>query len=371
MRESKQLLRATKRFARENRLTSWWHLWSTLFIFSALITIACIPEVFMAVRVAASVLSGLVLVRLFIIYHDYQHGTILKRSPLANAVMTVYGLLTLNPPSIWNRSHNHHHKNNAKIYGADIGSYPVMTVEAYIAASPRDRLMYRVARHPLTIAMGYATIFLYGMCIRSLFVNPRLHIDSAFAIVAHIATIYVALHFGGVDVLILSVIIPSIIAAAIGAYFFYAQHNYPGVKLRSRAEWDYTFAALESSSYLRGSKLMHWFSGNIGYHHVHHLNFHIPFYRLPEAMAAIPELQDPGTTSLRARDVAACLRLKLWDTTKHQLVGFEGIGKHPKPAAKAAATPVPEVFAEAPSPAAPATSIPNAAAPKTSPASVA
>ena len=67
------------------------------------------------------------LVRLFIIYHDYQHGTILKGSPVAAAVMTVYGLATMNPKSIWNRSHNHHHKNNAKIYGADIGSYPIMT----------------------------------------------------------------------------------------------------------------------------------------------------------------------------------------------------------------------------------------------------
>lgn len=322
MSESQRLLRATKRYASENRAVSWWHLVSTLTLFILLIAGACAPFLPWVVRIASSVLSGLVLVRLFIIYHDYQHGTILKKSKLANVIMTFYGLLTLNPPSIWNRSHNHHHKNNAKIYGADIGSYPVMTVDAYAAASPRERLLYRIARHPLTIAAGYLTIFLYGMCIRSLFVNPKLHMDSAFSIVTHIAALFAALFLGGADALILAVIVPSIIAAAMGAYLFYAQHNYPAVELRERSEWDYTQAALKSSSYMQGGPIMHWVTGNIGYHHVHHLNFHIPFYRLPEAMAGIPELQHPGTTSLRPKDIAACLRLKLWDTRQHRLVGF-------------------------------------------------
>ena len=105
-----------------------------------------------------------------------------------------------------------------------------------------------------------------------------------------------------------------------GAYLFYAQHNFPGVQFRNRDEWNYVFAALQSSSYIRMSPVMNWFTGNIGYHHVHHLNALIPFYRLPEAMAELEELQEPLTTSLRPRDVFRCLQLKLWETDTQTLV---------------------------------------------------
>ena len=321
--ESKALLRASKRYARENRWLSWWHLGSALVLFAALIVAACLHALPWPVRVLASVIVGMMIVRLFIVYHDYQHGTILKGSPLAAGLMTAYGLVTLNPPSIWNRSHNYHHKNNAKMYGTAIGSYPMMTVASYWAATPRERFIYRVSRHAITIALGYVTIFLYGMCIRSLVINPRLHFDSALAIFVHAAVIAVALIFGDWSVVVLAVLLPSTIAASTGAYFFYAQHNCPGLKLRDRAEWDYTWAALQSSSFIRMGRIMHWFTGNIGYHHVHHLNAHIPFYRLPEAMAGIPALQSPVMTSLSLRDIWRCLHLKLWDPTRDRLVTFE------------------------------------------------
>ena len=90
----------------------------------------------------------------------------------------------------------------------------------------------------------------------------------------------------------------------------------PRLRLRDRAEWNYTWAALESSSFISMGRIMHWFTGNIGYHHVHHLNAHIPFYRLPEAMAGIPTLQSPVTTSLCLRDIWRCLHLELWDPTR-------------------------------------------------------
>jgi omega-6 fatty acid desaturase (delta-12 desaturase) len=120
-----------------------------------------------------------------------------------------------------------------------------------------------------------------------------------------------------------AVILPTALTHAAGAYLFYAQHNFPGMQIRGRHEWEYSFAATRSSSMFDMGPVMHWFTGNIGYHHVHHLNHRIPFYRLPEAMAAIPELQDPGRTSWHPRDVLACLRLKLWDTAQGRMVTFE------------------------------------------------
>ena len=92
--------------------------------------------------------------------------------------------------------------------------------------------------------------------------------------------------------------------------------------MQPRESWSYTRAALESSSYMEMGRVMRFFTGNIGYHHVHHLNPLIPFYRLPEAMDAIPELHDPPKTSLRPSDVLACFRLKLWDPDKGRMVGY-------------------------------------------------
>ena len=322
MREGKELIRASKEFSHERRWLSWWHLGSTLAVFIALIAVVC-QDLSLFVRVPCSVLAGLVLVRLFIIFHDYQHGTILKGSPIAAFLMTLYGLLFLTPRSIWNRTHNHHHGNNAKIFGAQIGSYPVMTTEAYASASTGKRLLYAVSRHPLTIALGYLTVFLYGMCLRSFIVSPSKHFDSAMSIVLHCGLL-LWLGLVAVDVMVLGLLLPTVIGSAIGAYLFYAQHNYPNVKLRARAEWDFVFASLKSSSYIKMGPLMSWFTGNIGYHHVHHLNPNIPFYRLPEAMAGIEELQSPSTTSLHPRDIYRCFRLKLWDPVQDELVTFAG-----------------------------------------------
>ena len=128
----------------------------------------------------------------------------------------------------------------------------------------------------------------------------------------------------GWDHLLLGLVIPMGIASAIGAYLFYAQHNFPEARLLPRSEWTHVEAALQSSSFMRMSPLMHWLTGNIGYHHIHHLNARIPFYRLPEAMNAIEELQSPGTTSLHPRDIWACLRLKLWSDSSHRMVSFNG-----------------------------------------------
>src|SRR5439155_7141085 len=106
---------------------------------------------------------------------------------------------------------------------------------------------------------------------------------------------------------------------ALGSYLFYAQHNFPGARFQEGDAWDYTAAALTGSSYIAMNPVLRWFTGNIGYHHVHHLNAGIPFYRLPEAMAQMEELQSPGVTTLSPLGVYRCLRLKLWDPEGQRL----------------------------------------------------
>ncbi len=109
-----------------------------------------------------------------------------------------------------------------------------------------------------------------------------------------------------------------------GVVLFYAQHNFPGARYQEGGGWDYAAAALAGSSYIPMNPVLCWLTGNIGYHHVHHLNARIPFYRLPEAMARVEELRSPRVTTLTPRGVYRCLRLKLWDPDRQCLVGFAG-----------------------------------------------
>jgi omega-6 fatty acid desaturase (delta-12 desaturase) len=268
-----------------------------------------------------SVLTGLMIVRMFGIYHDYLHGAILRRAWLADVIFTAYGLLMLTPPSIWKRSHDHHHHHNGQYFGASTGTFPLMTTAEYAQANGWQRVQYVVVRHPLAMLLGYFTIFLYSMCLYNVLTKPRQHLDAAAALLLQ-AGIITSLTIFAPGALVFTWLVPVILAAALGSYLFYAQHNFPSVQFRDRARWDYVAAALQSSSYLCLNPLLHWFTANIGYHHVHHLNARIPFYRLPEAMAGIEELQSASTTSLYPLDIYRCLRLKLWDPERNRLVTF-------------------------------------------------
>jgi omega-6 fatty acid desaturase (delta-12 desaturase) len=316
-----ELVRQTKPFATEDRKKSWQLLASTLLLIGLwIILILASPSAILKAPLA--IVLGLTLVRLFIIYHDFQHGAILQKSPAAKWILNSAGLLLLNPPNVWNRSHNYHHKFNSQISTASIGSFPILTVKDYQSATFLQKFLYQVARHWFTIASGYVTIFILGMCLKSFLTDPRRHWDSLLALLIHAALIIGVTALAGPSGLVFLVLLPFLTCCAAGAYLFYIQHNFPDMKLKNRAEWDFGFAALRSSSYLECSPLMHWFTGNIGYHHVHHLNSRIPFYRLPEAMAAVPSLQDPGRTHLSFREIRRCLALKVWDPTSDRMLSW-------------------------------------------------
>ena len=319
-RPGRDLVLATKPYAREQRGRSWWHFTSTIAIVAGLFTLNSLGFHWFY-RLPIAILTGLVLVRVFVLYHDYLHGAILERSWFANAFFTTFGLLAMSPRSIWKRSHDHHHHHNAQYFGTGAGTFKLMTVDEFARATRWQRLAYAFERHPLTILFGYLTVFIGGMCLQPFLTNPKRYWDAGLALVLQ-AAIIVTLAIYSPAALFFSFLLPISIASAAGAYLFYAQHNYPSAEYHDSDHWDYVVAALRSSSCLRGGALTHWITGNIGYHHVHHLNSRIPFYRLPEAMAGIPELQNPGMTSLHPLEVWRCLQLKLWDPELNRLVGF-------------------------------------------------
>ena len=322
MRKGKELILATKAFAIEDRKRSWWHTLSTLFLLLALMTITVWAPWF-PVKIAAGLLEGLVIVRMFVIYHDYQHHTILQKSKFAKWLMTAFGVYILAPQSIWKRSHDYHHGHNSKLFSASIGSYPIATRSKFESMTSGERREYLAIRHPLTILMGYFSMFMFGMCVSSLISSPRRHLDSLLALLLHTALITLSFIFLGHQSTIAAIFIPFFLSTAIGAYLFYAQHNFPGVIFKSNADWAYETAALKSSSYMVMNPFWRWVTANIGYHHIHHLNSRIPFYRLPEVMDHFPELQKATVTSLSFRDIRDCLRLKIWDPELGQMTGLK------------------------------------------------
>lgn len=318
----KQLILATKPFAKEIRWKSWLYSISTL-----LIVIGLLSAVFFVhniyLRIACSIMAGLTLVRMFVIYHDHQHHTILLRSVTADIIFRIFGMYMLAPVSIWKRSHDYHHTHNSKLFSASIGSFPIMTKKRFLQSSKAERFGYLAVRHPLTIFLGYLSMFVYGMCIQSFLSNPKKHWDSLIALILHVGvSVTIFIYFGWVTWL-LSFVVPFLIAFMLGAYLFYAQHNFPDVVFKEKEGWTYEDAALASSSYMVMNPFWRWVTANIGYHHIHHINARIPFYRLPEAMAAIPELQQPKTTSLNPADIIACFRLKVWDTESNKMIGVK------------------------------------------------
>jgi omega-6 fatty acid desaturase (delta-12 desaturase) len=199
----------------------------------------------------------------------------------------------------------------------------MLNTDFWSKTDARQKLMYKIIRHPLTILFGYLTIFIYGMCAASFARNPRKNWDSALSVTLHIVLITLLWSNFGFATMFFTLQLPLIIATAMGAYLFYAQHNFPDAYIQPRETWSYARAALESSSYMKMGPVMNYFTGNIGYHHVHHLTYRIPFYRLPEAMAGIPELQNPrGVTSLHPRDIMACFQLKIWDPELGHLTDY-------------------------------------------------
>jgi omega-6 fatty acid desaturase (delta-12 desaturase) len=276
-------------------------------------------------RIVCSLLSGLLILRFFVIYHDQQHHAILPRSRLAEALMRIFGILALTPSSVWRSSHNHHHKNNSKLRGSHIGSFPIMTKANFLNSSRVKRFKYLFMRHPLTILFGYVFVFFHGMCLYPFLKRPREHHDCLIAFVAHVAIAVAIVYLFGWLGLLLTFLVPYFIADALGSYLFYAQHNFPTVSFNDNAGWTYDKAALESSSFMKTGLIWSWFTANIGYHHIHHLNARIPFYRLPEAVSAIPELKNPRTTSLHPMDIIRCLRLKVWDVESQRMVGVGNI----------------------------------------------
>ena len=275
----------------------------------------------LALTVALAVLAGGFLVRVFVMFHDCAHGSLLPWRRANQVLGTILGLLVLSPFTRWRHDHAVHHATSGDLDRRGVGDIVTLTVAEYNARSWRGRLGYRMTRNPL-VMFGFGPIFamIIGPRIVAKNARPRMR-NSVLATDAVLAVLLVAAValLGWHDFLI--VWAPAaMIAGSAGIWLFYVQHQFEDAYWQSNDQWNYADAALQGSSHLKLPAVLRFFTGNIGLHHVHHLNARIPNYHLPRAHASSPMFAAVPTLTLW--DGLRAVRLKLWDEQSGRMVTF-------------------------------------------------
>ena len=294
----------------------WALMWATLGISYWLCLLLAIPA------------AGL-LVRLFMIQHDCGHGAFFRHRLANDWVGRVIGVLTLTPYDFWRSTHAIHHSTSGNLDRRGTGDIDTLTVREYLARSRLGRLRYRVYRHPLVMfGIGPAYLFL---------VQHRLPVGLMrqgwwpwlSAMATNLAIVAIAsfmMWLVGVGPFLLVHLPITLLAASIGVWLFYVQHQFESTRWDDDGTWNQHEAALHGSSFYDLPVVLRWFTANIGMHHIHHLCCRIPYYRLPMVLRQHPDLGGIGRLTL-ARSLG-CIRLALWDENQQRLVSFRDVRAH-------------------------------------------
>jgi len=271
--------------------------------------------------------SGFIM-RIFIIQHDCGHGSFFNSRKANDYLGMVCSVLTFTPYHYWRKSHAIHHAAVGKLEERGIGDVYTMTVDEYLARNKWGRLKYRLYRNPFILFMVIPPVlflFLYRFPISKLAVMKSLHTT------VYITNLVIALIAGSIIYFIgfkafLMIQVPIIIfSLCVGTWFFYVQHQFEDTYWNDDKDWDYTEAALKGSSYYKLPKVLQWFTGNIGFHHIHHLSPRIPNYKLEKCHKENPLFQTSTTLTLRTS--MKSMILNLWDERSKRLISFGDLKK--------------------------------------------
>ena len=267
------------------------------------------------------VLAGGLLVRVFIIFHDCGHGSFFA-SRVANDVWgCITGILTFTPYYHWRGEHAIHHGATGDLDRRGVGDVWTMTVQEYLAASRWKRFSYRLARNPVVLFV-VAPLVLFLVLQRFPRAGAKPHErHCVWWMNGALAGLVVALSFVfGFPAFVLLQLLVLMIAGAAGVWLFYLQHQFEDAYWERGEDWDYADAALRGSSFYKLPRVLQWFSGNIGFHHVHHLSPRIPNYNLERC-----HMSDPMFSAVKPMTLVGSLRsigLRLWDESSKKLVGW-------------------------------------------------
>lgn len=277
---------------------------------------------------AMTPLCGLFLVRLFLIQHDCGHGSFFESKAANDWVGRLLGVLTLTPYAYWRHTHAMHHATSGNLDRRGLGDIVTLTVDEFRALPPLRRLGYRLYRHPLVL-FGLGPVFNFLLMQRWPLGMTRdgwMPWISVMGTSLAVAVGFAALVWlvGPAPVLVVNVL-TMVIAATIGVWLFFVQHQFEGVFWARNDAWRRDQAALLGSSHLDLPPVLRWFTANIGVHHVHHLMSRIPYYRLPQVLADHPELRPVSRLTLM--QTFGCAKLALWDEAAGRLISFRDLAR--------------------------------------------
>ncbi len=271
---------------------------------------------------ALALANGLFLVRMFIIQHDCGHGSFFGNRHANNWVGRTLGVFTLTPYKVWRRSHSIHHSASGNLDKRGIGDVYTLTVAEFEALPRYKRIAYRIYRHPIFMfCLAPALLFMVQNRVPLSMMRSWEYWMSAMGTNAMIAVmIGLILWFGGLAPLLLIFVPTLLMAATLGVWLFYVQHQFENAQWDHTEDWDLHDAALMGSSYYVLPAVLRWFSGNIGIHHVHHLYSRIPFYRLTDVLREHSALENLNRMTIRESLKSA--QMHLWDEGSRKLVSF-------------------------------------------------
>ena len=270
-----------------------------------------------------AVLNGSFLLRLFCIQHDCGHSAFFTNRHASDWLGRALGVLTLTPYDVWRRTHSVHHASHGNLEKRGMGDVMTLTVAEYRALTPLRRLQYRLYRHPIVLfGLGPSYLFIIQNRLPiGLMRGGWKYWTSAMGTNAAIGLILsLIIYFGGLMPLLLIFLPTSLIAASIGVWLFYVQHQFEEAHWDKDEDWQLHDAALHGSSHYALPAVLQWLTANIGVHHVHHLYSRIPFYRLTEVLRDHPVLAEYQRLTLLQS--FACVKLQLWDESERRLLSY-------------------------------------------------
>lgn len=276
-----------------------------------------------------AMLAGAFLVRVFIIFHDCGHGSFFKSRTANDVVGFIAGMLTLTPYHHWRWEHSVHHASAGDLDKRGIGDVWTMTVKEYLESSRWKRLAYRLTRNPIVLfIIAPLWLFLVGQRFSSSKAGPRDRRSVYWMNLAILAMAALMSMVYGLGPYLIIQVTAMAVAGGAGVWLFYVQHQFEGVYWERSDAWDYKAAALQGSSFYKLPRVLQWFSGNIGFHHVHHLSSRIPNYNLERCHRSHPMFREVEPITLRSS--LKSFPLRLWDEQEKKLVGYRHIRHLPR-----------------------------------------
>lgn len=319
-------------YQQPNLRRSLWQLANTLIPYTLLwVMMVWAVRVSYWLTIPLIILAAGFMVRAFIIFHDCGHGSFFASRRANEIIGFITGLVVLTPYFSWRHGHALHHASSGDLDRRGPGDIWMMTVNEYRAASPWQRFGYRLYRTPVILFLiGPALLFLLFQRFPNKYDRAKERRSVYLTDLAILLqAILISLLIGFKAYIILQTAVMALAATA-GVWLFYVQHQYEGVYWQPHEKWDYAIAAVTGSSFYKLPRILQWFTGNIGYHHIHHLSPRIPNYNLEACHEDNPDLQ---VKPLTFRESLHCLRYRLWDEANARLINFREFRALPEPVA--------------------------------------